>query len=194
MELLVGKPCSMHLAAPGAVAYLYHIQHVLSQEGKDMSWNPLEFHQEIGYWRALASHMEAFTTHLVDIIYQELTHLGFCKDSGIFAGGAWIEPSRYSTRIVWRYSWPSYIIADLVLESNPGGMLTNSNLEIATLVLHEDTQLAAFPEATMAAPHSGLDNTSEISWRTHEMSTINPVVADLLRIRALHSRQFYLIP
>ena len=46
----------------------------------------------------------------------------------------------------------------------------------------------------MAAPRSGSDNTLTISWSTHEASMINPVVADLLRIRALHSRKFLLNP
>ena len=44
----------------------------------------------------------------------------------------------------------------------------------------------------MAAPRSGSDNTPTVSWSTREASAINPVVSDLLRIRALHSRQFFL--
>ena len=46
----------------------------------------------------------------------------------------------------------------------------------------------------MAAPRSGSDNTPTVSWSTHEASMINPVVADLLRLRALHSRKFFLNP
>ena len=43
----------------------------------------------------------------------------------------------------------------------------------------------------MAAPRSGLDNTPTVSWSTREAPAINPVVADLLRICALHSCQFF---
>ena len=32
-ERLASKLCSMHLAVPGAVAHLYHIQHALAQGG-----------------------------------------------------------------------------------------------------------------------------------------------------------------
>ena len=46
----------------------------------------------------------------------------------------------------------------------------------------------------MAAPRSGSNNTLSVSWRTHEASTINSVVANLLCIRALHSRKFFLNP
>ena len=35
LERLEGKLCSMHLAVPGAVAHLYHIQRALAQAGAD---------------------------------------------------------------------------------------------------------------------------------------------------------------
>ena len=85
-------------------------------------------------------------------------------------------------------------IADLVSSTNRDGTITNSDLELAALVLHEATLLAAVPEARRAAPRSGSDNTPTVSWSTREASTINPVVADLLRLRALHSRQFFINP
>ena len=47
LELLVGKLCSMHLAVPGVVAHLYHIQWVLSQVGTDRAWLSPAFHREI---------------------------------------------------------------------------------------------------------------------------------------------------
>ena len=74
------------------------------------------------------------------------------------------------------------------------GTITNSNLELSALVLHEATLLAAVPEARLAAPRSGFDNTPTVSWSTKEASTINMVVADLLCLNALHSRQFFLNP
>ena len=46
----------------------------------------------------------------------------------------------------------------------------------------------------MAAPHSGSENTHTLSWSKREASIINPVVADLLRIRALHSINFFPTP
>ena len=92
---------------------------------------------------------------------------------------------------MWRHPWPPNIINSLISDRNSEGTLTNSDLELAALVLHEDTLLETYPEATMAAPQSGSDNTPNISWSNREASTINQVVADLLRIRALHSCQFF---
>ena len=68
------------------------------------------------------------------------------------------------------------------------------NLELTALVLQEATLLKAVPKASMAALRSGSDNTLTVSWSMHEASMINPVVADLLRIRALHSRKFFSNP
>ena len=95
---------------------------------------------------------------------------------------------------MWRHPWPPDIVKALILDRNPEGTLTNSDLDIAALVLHEATLLDTCLEATMAAPRSVLDNTTTVSWSTREASTINPVVADLLRIRVLHSCHFFLSP
>ena len=95
---------------------------------------------------------------------------------------------------MWRHPWSPDIIKALITDRNPEGTLTNSDPNPAALVLQEATLLETCPEATMAAPQSGLDNTPTISWSTREASTINPVVADLLHIRTLHSHQFFLNP
>ena len=100
----------------------------------------------------------------------------------------WLDPSRPGKDLVWRHPWLEEIIANLVSSRNKDVTITNSDLELAALVLHEATLLVAVPESRLAAPRSGSDNTPTVSWSTKEASTINPVVADLLRLRALHSR------
>ena len=71
--------------------------------------------------------------------------------------------------------------------TNPHGAIANSELELATLVLHESTILEAVPKACMAVPRSGSDNKPTVPWSTRKALMIDLVVADLLRIRALHS-------
>ena len=51
LERLVGKLRSMHLAVPGAVSYLYHIQRVLSQAGTDRAWLSPAFYRDIADWK-----------------------------------------------------------------------------------------------------------------------------------------------
>ena len=96
--------------------------------------------------------------------------------------------------LVWRRPWPADIIANLVSAMNREGTIKNSNLELAALVLHEATLLAAVPGARLAAPRSGSYNTLTISWSTKEASMINPVVTEILRISALHLRKFFINP
>ena len=67
---------------------------------------------------------------------------------------------------MWYYHWPPNITHALVSETNPGGTLNNSDLELTALVLHEAILLSALPEASMADPQSGLDNNPTIYWST----------------------------
>ena len=83
----MGKIRSMHIEVPGLVAHIYHIQSALEQGGYDRSMPPPYFHQEIGYWRALAEQMASWLTHLDKIVRKDPTHLGFCDASVIRAGG-----------------------------------------------------------------------------------------------------------
>ena len=132
--------------------------------------------------------------HLADIVHQEPTHLGFCDASGLRVGGVWLDPARTGNNLVWRLPWPPDIAENLLLSTNPQGKITNSDLELAALVLQEATLLQAVPKASMTAPRSGSDNTRTVSCCTHEAYMTNPVVADLLRISTLHSRKFFLNP
>ena len=106
----------------------------------------------------------------------------------------WLDPARTGQNLVWQNPWPPYIVASLLSSANPQGTITNSNLKLAALVLQEAAFLKAVHKTRMAAPRSGSDNTLTVSWSTHEAFMINPVVADLLRICALHSKDFFLNP
>ena len=96
--------------------------------------------------------MVARTMHLAKIFRWEPTHMGFCDASGIGEGGVWMNPYRSGASLVWRHPWPPNIIAAIIPDRNPEGTLTNSDLEITALVLHEATLLDTCSEAKMAAP------------------------------------------
>ena len=149
------------------------------------------FHREIADWWALVLQAATRPMHLANIVCRESTHLGFCNASGIVVGGLCLDPAQTVYNLVWRKPWPPNVITYLVPSTNLKGTLKNSNLELASLFLRDDTLLEAFPEACMAAPCSRSDNTPTVSWSTCEASTINLVVSNFLRIRALHSRKKY---
>ena len=130
----------------------------------------------------------------MEILCQELTHIGCCDASGLVAGGVWLDLASTGQNLVWRYPWTTDIIVSLVSSTNLQGTIDNSDLELAALVLQEATLLEAVPKARMAALLWGYDITPTVFWSTREASMINPVVADLLCIRALHSGKFFLNP
>ena len=94
--------------------------------------------------------------------------MGFCDDSGLGIGGVWLKPHRLGKDLVWRHPWLEDIIANLVSSTNTEGRITNSNLELAALILHEATLIAEVQEAHMAAPCYGSDNAPTISWSLRE--------------------------
>ena len=57
---------------------------------------------------------------------------------------------------MWWHPWPPSIIKALILDRNHDGTLTNSDLNLAALVLHEATLLEMCPEATMATSQWGI--------------------------------------
>ena len=89
-------------------------------------------------------------THLAEIVRREPTHLVFYDASGIGEGGVLLNLSGSGTSLVWRPPWPPEVIKELISERNPEGNLTNSNLEIAALLLHEDTLTETCPAETIS--------------------------------------------
>ena len=100
LERLAGKLRSMHLAVPGAVAHLYHIQRALSQAGTDWAWLSPGFHRKITDWTTLADQTADRPTQLTEILRRKPTHLGFCNTSGLGAGGVWLDPSNSGKDLV----------------------------------------------------------------------------------------------
>ena len=77
----------MHLAVPGAVAHLFHVQRALNQGGVDQAWLSPHFHQELADLKVLALQAASQLTHLAEIVRREPTHLGICDAPGLGAGG-----------------------------------------------------------------------------------------------------------
>ena len=99
----------------------------------------------------------------------------------------WLDSARMGNNLIWWHPWPAEVTTELVSSTNPHGIITNSYLDLATLVLQEATLLKVVPKAHMAAPRSGSLNTPTVSWSMHKALVANLVVADLLCIYALHS-------
>ena len=83
---------------------------------------------------------------------------------------------------------------DLVDTYNTHGSITNYDLELAALVLQDASFTSVRSNPAWRAPFTGIDNTPTVTWMFWESSTVNPVVADLLRLRYLVNCQFKITP
>jgi hypothetical protein len=64
-------------------------------------------------------------------------YIGYYNPSGFGAGGMWFVGQKKLGPIVWRIQWPIEITDALVSNKNPTGAITNSDLEMAGMVLHK---------------------------------------------------------
>ena len=96
--------------------------------------------------------MHTHPTYLAEIVQRLPTDIGFTDASGLGAGGVWIDPNEDGRNYVWRLPWLEYIQQDLVSFDNLQGRITNSDLELAALVLQEATFPFICPSPAWRAP------------------------------------------
>lgn len=106
-------------------------------------------------------------------------------------GGVWLPAVTNSnlTPILWRSEFPSDIQKDLVSFKNPNGSITNSDLELAGCIGHQDILLQEVDCAMRTITPLG-DNTPQVSWHHKGSTTTTGPAAYLLRMNSLHQRHF----
>ena len=86
--------------------------------------------------KQLITTLAARPTHVLEILpLATPDYIGYCDASAFGAGGVWFSGQSTLPETVWRLQWPRDITAAVISESNPTGTLTNSDLEMAAVVL-----------------------------------------------------------
>jgi hypothetical protein len=76
-------------------------------------------------------------THCRELVVGDPGYEGYCDASTLGAGGVWLSGLFVLTPIVWRVERPEDIRTLVVsFLANPTGTLTNSDLEMAAMLLH----------------------------------------------------------
>jgi hypothetical protein len=111
--------------------------------------------------------------------------LGYCDASKMGAGGVWQSGTLRLAPIVWRVEWPPDIRDRVVSFDNPGGTITNSDLEMGAMLIHYLVleHVVSLKHVHVAA---WCDNTPTVSW-TNKLSSSRSRVASRL-VRALAMR------
>ena len=138
LKRLIGKIRSMHLAIPGAVGHFYNLHRSLTaahHAHPATAYVTSGFHCDLRFWRRLCAEMHTRPTYLAEIVQRLPTGIGFMDASGLGAGGVWIDPNEDGRNYVWRLPCPEDIQTDHVSFDNPQGRITNSDPELAALVL-----------------------------------------------------------
>ena len=106
-------------------------------------------------------------THVNEILLPAAPHyIGYCDASAFGAGGVWFSGTCPLPETVWRLQWPPDITAAVVSDSNPAGTLTNSDLELAAVVLHLNTLESVAPSLRHKHILVHSDNTPSVAWVT----------------------------
>jgi hypothetical protein len=129
-------------------------------------------------------------THVSELVQGHLCHIGYCDASAFGAGGVWFGGTKAMHPIVWRVQWPSDIASNVVSDKNPKGSITNSDLEMAGVLLQEAVLEAHLGKTLRGAQIAiGCDNSPAVAWTTRMASrSTSPISFRLLKGLAMRQR------
>jgi hypothetical protein len=112
-------------------------------------------------------------------------YIGITDASGYGAGGCVIGENKAVPPTVFRFQWPTDITNDIVSDKNPNGRITNSDLEMAGLLLLWLVMEDVCP--TVADAHVALfsDNSPTVHWVQRLAAKHSQVAMQLVRALSL---------
>ena len=180
-EKLVGKMRHASLGIPGSLGLPTPINQLL---GKQQKWICLRKHHEVGDmlsdFRTLLRESTKDPIKVTILVPSLPDYLGHCDACKSGAGGEWHSGELCLEPIVWRVEWPLDIQQQTVSFDNPGGTITNSDLECAGLLLHI---MVLESIVDLIYKHIGAycDNTPTVSWAARLASKRSRIAGRLLR-------------
>ena len=137
-------------------------------------------------WITLLHRISSRPTHVIELITKPPQFIGYVDACKFGAGGVWFSGTATITPTVWRVIFPPIIIARLINENNPKGTITNSDLEMAGLLL-EWLVLENIAPRSLKYICAGMfsDNTPTVSWTTKLSSTNSTIGSYLVRALAI---------
>jgi hypothetical protein len=135
-------------------------------------------------------------TRIVELIPAWLpATLGAQDASGVGMGGVNFVPlpNGQVQPLLWWSKFDDRVTSQLVTFANPGGTITNSDLELAASVAHHDV-LAQQVDVREATIHNLTDKTATMYWQRKGATSTTGPASRLLRIQSLHQRHHRYVP
>jgi hypothetical protein len=188
---VLGELRSMVLAIPGSKGLFSLLQTGFRYTEKNRIRITPAIRAQLLDFEHLARDLGSRPTKIAEIVPDIPASLGACDASGEGMGGVWFPATTHSNLrpTLWRARFPPEVQAQLVSDQNRHGTITNSDLELAGTIAHQDilVQLLDCRERTIGVLN---DNIPAVSWQRKGSTTTTGAAAYLLRLNSLHQRHF----
>ena len=191
----------MQIALPGSAGCFSFLQNALNPSKKRVKITP-EVHDQLLDFQWLANNVAHRPTHLAEVVLTPPIYFGAMDASKLGMGGVWFPPrtplppfsiqppvsARLKHPILWRSPFPASVQSQLVSMDNPRGKVTNSDLELAGSIAHDDVLCQALPSTPHISTCTFSDNTPAVAWKAKGSTSTTGPAAYLLQTAALHRR------
>ena len=186
---LLGELRSMLVAIPGAEGLFSHLQAALVASKRGRVRVTKSAQDELCDWGWLAADISARPTSIAEVVRKPASVVQAVDAAGPGMGGVAFDLFRPddSDPILWREPFPPELQARLVSWDNPGGDITNSDLEQAAVNAGHDV-VAQHIDVRHRTVATASDNTPTVAWTLKGSVSRDAPVAYLLRLLALHRR------
>jgi len=130
----------MAISITGSCGLFSMLQNSLKYMDKDRIKLTPAIVDQLSDFKHLGNNLLIWKTSIAELVPDYPTAISPHNASGSGMGGVWLSTTDPSalTPILWHSHFPTDISADLVSFTNPAGTITNSNLELAGCIAHQD--------------------------------------------------------
>jgi hypothetical protein len=187
-QTFIGELRSMVLGIPGGRGLFSTLQHGFRQSDKFRIRIDSNMQAQLVDFEILAQDLAYRPTRIAEIVPDLPSATGAVDASGIGMGGVWFANGQ--APVLWRAKFPGDIQKRLVSWTNPSGDLTNSDFELAGVIMHQDVlaQKSDVRELTVSILN---DNMAAISRSKKGSTTTQAAAAYLLRIASLQHQRHH---
>ena len=192
----------MSLALPGSAGCFSHLQEALGHaQNRVKITQPVR--DQLLDFKWMADSISKRPTHLAEVVPTPPSYYGAMDAAKEGMGGVWFPPVKaqplsirpprsqeLSHPILWRAPFPPNVKSKLVSLQNPHGIITNSDLELAGAVAHDDVLVQALPPSPHLSTCTFSDNTPAVAWKHKGSTSTTGPAAYLLQTAALHKRHY----